>query len=110
MESIKSELKGLAMTLRAAPLDGNKALPHVHELEAHLLAAKRPSPPPLEALPEADRAAHLVEYRRAMVAALDLMLKLELDVLAGDAESAFEKLSGPLFQHRAASHGKLQKH
>mgnify|MGYP001160172777 CR=1 FL=1 len=109
MDAIKSELKGLAMTLRAAPLDAAKALAHVHELEAHLLAAKRLDPPKLSELPEAERAAHLTEYRRDMVAALDLMLKLELDVLSGDAKSAFEKVSGPLFQHREASHGKYQK-
>ena len=107
MEEIKTNLKGLAMSLQDSVAQ-ERALKHVAELERHVLSAKLEAPANLEQIAEEERAAHRIAFRRDMARVLGVLAELEVDLLEERHEDAFAKIIGPLYKMREAAHAKYQ--
>ena len=107
MEGIKGNLKSLATRLRAE--DGrDDCLAAVAEMQRLALVAKLQVPPRLESLPADEGQAHREVFRREMNALCVSLLALEVELLDGDVEEAWARISGPLFQQREAAHRRFQ--
>jgi hypothetical protein len=108
METMKTHLKGLAMALQR-PDGRDAALGEVAELQRLVLAAKLESPPKLDDLPEADRAAHASGFRRELAAVLRELAELEIDLLEGRSEAAQARVRKSLFEMRERAHERYQR-
>ena len=109
MGKMKENLKRLGRTLASPEGDLSAALESLSEMERLALAAKLEQPNNLDEIPEAQRPEQITSFRRDMVAALQVMLELELAILDGEREAAMEMLRGPLLKARKSGHKKYQK-
>ena len=107
MEGLKTNLKGVAMALQGP--DAETALRHLAEMQRIVLLAKLESPPNLDEQPESERHAHRQEFRKSLVRVLQELAGMELEILDGDYEAAFARVTGPLYTLRESSHDKFQR-
>jgi hypothetical protein len=108
MESMKTHLKGLAMALQRE--DGrDAALGEVAELQRLVLAAKLETPPGLDGMPQGERAAHALAFRRELAAVLRELAELEIDLLEGRREAAQTRVRKSLFELRERAHERFQR-
>ncbi len=107
MEGLKENLKGIAMALQGP--DAERALRHVAEMQRIVLLAKLEIPPNLEEQPSADRDAHRVQFRKSLIAILQELAGMELDILDGEYEKALARIMGPLLQLRESSHERFKR-
>ena len=107
MEGMKGQLKRVATRLRAE--DGREdCLAAVAELQRLALAAKLEAPPAPEGTGADELAERREAFRREMNALCVSLLALEIELLDGDVEAAWERIQGPLFQQREAAHARFQ--
>ena len=107
MESMKVELKGIAMSLQGK--DEVKALEHIAAMQSLVLLAKLELPPNLDQIPEEGRAAHRVGFRKELIAVLKELAVMEEHVLDGDLEAAFKSVIDPLYPLRERAHEAYQR-
>jgi hypothetical protein len=94
MHGIEDAIHALRRSLKD-PAKSADSLASIAKLQADAVAAKSELPRMLPHVPEAERPAFVVNYRREMVRMLEASLKLESAVLDGKQEpinSAFEAL------------------
>jgi len=94
MHGIEDALHALRRSLKD-PAKSADSLASIAKLQTDAVVAKSELPRMLPHVPEAERAAFVVEYRREMVRLLEASLKLESAVLDGKPEpiqAAFEAL------------------
>lgn len=87
MEKIKGGVRKLRRSLKSAESDAD-SLMAIAGIQAAALTAKGESPRMTGSLPEAERAAFIVAYRKQMIELLQSMLTLESALLDGNREAA----------------------
>ena len=107
MEGLKANLKGIAMALQGS--DAETALRHLGEMQRIVLLAKLESPPNLDEQPEREREAHTVKFRKGLVHVLQELAGMELELLDGEYEKAFARVTGSLYTLRESSHDKFKR-
>ena len=107
MEGMKTELKGIATALQAR--EGSRALEHIAAMQALVLRAKLESPPNLDQVAEAERAAHRVRFRKDLILVLRELATMEEHVLDGDLDRAFASVVDPLHPLRERAHAAFQR-
>jgi len=107
MEGLKSNLKGVAMALQGS--DAETALGHLGEMQRLVLLAKLELPPNLDEQPELARDAHAKEFRKGLVRVLQELAGMELELLDGEFEEAFARVTGSLYTLRESSHDKFKR-
>jgi len=107
MEGLKTNLKGVAMALQGS--DAETALRHLAEMQRIVLLAKLESPPNLDEQPEREREAHRAEFRKSLVRVLQELAGMELEILDGEYDKAFARVTGSLYTLRESSHDKFQR-
>jgi len=106
MEGLKKNLKGAAMALQAS--DDESTLRHIAEMQRLVLLAKLESPPNLEQQAVDERDAHRVGFRRSLALLLQDLAGMEVEILDGEREKAFGRVTTSLFRLREESHAKYQ--
>lgn len=106
MYGFKNHLKKLSRSL--TPEARDEALEHLTEMQRIAVESKGLAPSNLDEVPEDKRAAHRDDFRKEMLAMLDELVGIEVDVLDGRFEKASERVRGPLLDIRNRSHDKFQ--
>lgn len=107
MEGLKDNLKGISKNLENES-QRPVALQHIAQMEGIVLLAKEQEPTNMDAVPEADRAAHALAFRSAMAALLAELAAIEQDICAGDNAAAMTAVRGKLLDLRNAGHDEFQ--
>jgi len=106
MSGLKANLKSLAMSISGSDTDA--ALRHVAAMQQHALTAKLMEPANLDAYSGDEAAAHQVAFRKRMASLLSELIDLEVDLLDGDPQAAFARVTGSLYKLREAAHTEFQ--
>ncbi len=106
MDGIKGQLKSLAGAIGTSNTEA--ALVAVNDMERLVLLAKKYGPNNMNTVAAADRPAHQVAYRKALLGVLKELADVELNVLDGKFDAAMEQLKGPLAEMRDDAHDKFQ--
>ena len=106
MKGLKKNLKGVAMSLQKS--DSKQVLHHIAEMQRLVLLAKLEAPANLEEKPEDERESHSTEFRKDMIGLLQELAGMEIEVLDGELEKAFGRVTGSLYRLREAAHEKYQ--
>lgn len=89
MERMEQALDTLRRSLRE-PAENAKSLDLVQEMLEAALASRRETPKMTASLPEGERAAFVLEYRKQMVRLAGALLDLEVALLDGNHEEALK--------------------
>ncbi len=108
MSLIKHELKATARAVRNPNTPPEIAILHVSMLQRLVVDAKDMVPGRLDSLEGEQREAEIAEYRRTQCKVLVQLAKLEMHMLDGDREAAWEVIAGPLSELRDAGHDRFQ--
>jgi len=104
MESMNAAIKTLDKELKAKDPNAWKT---ISQFERGVASAKLEEPPAIKELPEAQRAAALVEFRTMMADLLQSGCKLEHEVLAGKWDDASKTLSESIKPMKKRGHDKF---
>ncbi len=106
MEGLKEHLKGVAMGLQAS--DDAATLEHIAEMQRLVLLTKREDPSNLGEQPESKRDSHRAAFRRDLALVLGELAAMEVEVLDGERQEAFGRVTGALFRMREEAHERYQ--
>ncbi|HTE06056.1 MAG TPA: hypothetical protein VK824_07665 [Planctomycetota bacterium] len=106
MHGLKDNAKLLNGAL--ASEDFKVALNAVVEMERFAALAKKFEPNDLATIPEADKPAHVVAFRKALIGLVKQLLEIETSVLDGKYAPALEMMKGPLLDMRDDAHDTFQ--
>ncbi|GAB4383971.1 MAG: hypothetical protein Kow0022_05140 [Phycisphaerales bacterium] len=107
MESLKGHLKFIAQHL-SDPADRSAVLEHVHDMQRLVWIAKTLTPDSVAALPEPERTARQLAFRRRLDEVLMECCRLEIHVIDGRAADAWNVIRGPLLKLREEGHRQFQ--
>lgn len=107
MQGLKDNLKSLAMSLSGSDIDA--ALEHVAGMQRHALAAKLMKPANIDEFSGDEAKAHERAFRRRMAVLVAELIDLEIDLLDGDPQAAFARVTGSLYELREGAHATFQK-
>jgi hypothetical protein len=110
LEAVMNGLKDNAKLLNGALAseDSKVALNSVIEMERLAALAKKFEPNNMAGMAEADKPAHIVEFRKTLIALLKQLTDIEASVLDGKFAPALDMMKGPLMQMRDDAHDKFQ--
>jgi len=104
MESMNAAIRALDKELKAKDPNAWKT---ISQFERGVANAKLEEPPAIKEMPEADRAAAVLEYRTMMAALLQAGCKLEHEILAGKWEDASKTLAESIKPAKKRGHDKF---
>ena len=107
MEGFKEALKTIA-TGFSDPAQREAVLAATIDFQNHAQAAKLLAPSNLDDVPEGERDAHVLAYRKSMLTLQRSLLDLEIKLLDGDAEGVMDMIRGELFTLRNNAHEAYQ--
>jgi len=108
MEGLKAHLKFIAQHL-SDPAERPAVLEHVHDMQRLAWLAKTMTPETVAALPEPDRSARQLEFRRTMNEVLIQCCRLEMHLIDGSPAQAWGIIKGPLLKLREKGHEQFQE-
>ena len=108
MELVKHELKAAARAIRNPDTPPEIAILHVSMLQRLIVDAKDMTPGRLDSVEGEQREAEIAEYRRTQCKVLIELAKLEMHLLDGDREAAWDVIAGPLADLRDSGHDRFQ--
>lgn len=107
MNVMNGHLKFIAQNL-SDPAMRPKVLERVHDMQRLAWTAKTRTPDTVAALPEPDRTAAQLEFRRRMNEVMIECCRLEMHVIDGRASEAWNVIKGPLLKLREQGHDRFQ--
>lgn len=103
MESLKDHLKFIAQNL-SDPAARPQTLERVHDMQRLVWLAKTMTPGTVASLPEPERSARQLLFRRRMNELLAECCRLEIHLIDGQAADAWNIIKGPLLKMREDGH------
>jgi len=107
MQGLKEKMKQLSAALEARKHD--TALDAVGEMQRLVLLAKTHEPKNLNDLPKDGRPAHVVAFRKDLIAMLRELADVEVDILDEHYDQALAKVNSQVAQMRDAGHKKYKE-